>query len=877
MGDLRQNRPSNTEIQPPKWAVRFFRWYCNEELQEELLGDFYEQFCERIEKEGPTKAKIGYWLNVFTFINKYTLRRKGRSYTHTITPYMLRNYFKIGLRNILKNKLSSLINILGLALAVGCCLVVYRFVIQFYYPDAFHDKLDRLFVAERLVNEDGDRQLWGPIPEPLGPAMKNTIPQVVDFCRYEYGSANFKRGEQVFNEWITFVDDSFYSLFDFPVKWGNESNFTRRNAVVLSERAAEKYFGQTNPVGQEVDLYFHHNGEEKEASFVVQGVMEKIPQGASFDFNILLPFDTQRDIFSQSFNDWSRHNTTLFLELSSSEQVAAVTQQVRPILDQYNEANAGWATEELHLQPLSGMFRHSYEVNDSPFISAHIVGLYMLLFIAIALLTLACFNYMNIAVASAAKRLREIGVRKVMGGNRRQLIIQFLSENLVICLISVLTGLLLAITLFQPWFNQMSGLELDISFQKVPSLWIFLVVLTLVTTIGAAGYPAFYLASFKPIAVLQNKIQFGSKNRFRKVLLGIQFLLSFLAIFSVVMFLQATKDAYSKPWGYAHKGLLDIRLNYGEDFATLKNEIQQLSGVQGVAGARHNAGGSAEKLVARVEGQNYNVAGLSVGYDYIETLQFDLLEGRSFDRNRPADRQQSIVINERFERRMGWEESLGKTIELDSQSYLVIGKVRDFHHEPFDSQIKPMVIRLTEPDQFRHILVRAEEKQLAGLMDALRVSWKKHYPATPFAYQYQDDTFRSYFDGFTQVNSVFKATALLTIIISSVGLFGLAMLILSRKMKELSIRKVLGASMVDISYQINKEFLTTILIATLLGVPAGYFLLNTIFSMFFPEARIGILPFLLTFLFLVVMTLLSVSRHIYVAMTSNPSRYLKDE
>ncbi len=877
MGTLNQPSKAPAELVPPKWAERFFRWYCNEDLQEELLGDFYEQFCDRWETAGPQKAKLGYWLNVITFINKYTLRRKRGSFTHIITPDMFRNYFKLGLRNILKNKLSSFINVFGLALAIGCCLVVYRFIIQFYYPDSFHGKLDNIFVAERLVNEDGRRQLWGAIPEPLGPAIQGSSPQVVNFCRLKNYNANFKKGEQIFTEWITFADSSFCDLFDFPVKWGNENNFFARNAIVLSQDASEKYFGNDNPVGQEVHLRFNIRGEIKERMYVVQGVMEDIPDDSSFRFNILLPFSAQKGLYVENFNDWTRYSNTLFLELTSPNQVEQVQSAASPFLAQYNEANSGWPTEKLHLEPLSGMFRHSYMVNDSPFISAHIAALFMLLIIGGALLTLACFNYMNIAVASATKRLREIGVRKVMGGNRAQLVIQFLTENLVLCVFSVLLGFLLARMVFLPWFNNMSDIAMDLSFQKHPSLWIFLVGLIIITTIGAAGYPAFYLASFRPIAVLKNKIRFSSKNRFRKVLLGTQFLLSFLSIFAAIMFLNVSKEVQNRTWGYNQKGIIDIRLNYSEDYETLKNEIQQISGVERITGARTNAGVWSEKVVAEISDQEYSVMGLSVGYDYLETMEIDLINGRLFDRQKPNDLKSTIIINEQFQKRLGWEDPIDKKITIDSQSYLVIGKIKNFHHEPFDNEVKPMVIRLAKPQNFRHLIVRVPEDEVVSTAQAISGIWKRHYPDSPYDHRYQDDAFNGYFNAFEQVNQVFKATAFLTIIISSIGLFGLAMLILSRKMKELSIRKVLGASLIDISYNINKEFLSTIIIASVIGIPLGYFMLDTLISLIYPEVQLGFLPFLLTFIFLIVMTLISVSRHIYVAMVSDPSRYLKDE
>lgn len=865
--------------EPPKWAVRFFEWYCNPELLEEIQGDMYEQFYEKLESGNPRRARWWYSLNVILFINRYTLSGQRHFFTRIISPDMFRNYLKIGFRNIVKNKLSSFINAFGLALAVGCCLVVYTFVNWFTHRDVFHENRQSIYVVERMVNEDGHRTLWGNTPEPLGPALKNDLSMVHDQSRFTHSGGIFKYKDRVFNEWLTFVDNSFYDIFDFPVKWGNPKQFVNSDAIVLSERASERYFGNENPIGQEVSIRFNVNGQEKTEKFTVQGVMDAFPESTSIEFNMLIPYERQKGLFVQDFSDWERHANATFLLISNPEAIQSLQGQMEGYLQQYNSRQEGWPTESLHFEPLTNMLHHAIDVNHSTFNTAHIAGLIMLLIIVGALLSLACFNYMNIAVASANTRLKEIGIRKVMGGKRRQIIVQFLSENLVLCTLSVFIGLILAQYFFLPWFNGISdfSFELSLNIANNPSLWLFIAGLIVLTALGGAGYPSFYISSFKPVTVLQNKLKFGGKNQFRKILLGLQFILSFLAIFCAIAFLAVGNEARQKPWGYDQEGIINVRLNNNENFTALKNELIKNPNITSVAGAIHNLSVRSTQLKAIADGKIHQVGGLTIGKQYVETMGLEILRGRSFSENNPTDYEQAILVNEKFCQRLGWENPLGKKIEIDSQAFLVIGEVKNFYQEAFDNELRPFVMRLAPDSTLSTMVIRTPTDQMTQTAKDIAATWKGFYPDIPFDHYFQDTVFDNYFMAFTQIGDVLTATAFLTIIISAIGLFGLALLLLSKKMKELSIRKVLGANLLELSYQINKDFLFTIIGAVLIGMPLGYFMLKAILNLLYPEANMGILPFILAIGCLLVMTLLSVARHIYMVAVSNPARHLRDE
>ncbi len=244
-------------VTPPSWADRFFVWYCNDDLQEELLGDLYERFQEKVERSGARRARCWYWLNVFLFINKYTLRRSRQSHILLNTLDMFQNYFKTGFRNITKYSLATIINAIGMAMAIGCCLVVFTFVDWAFNTDSFHKNKNEIYAVEHWVDQNGDMSLWGNSPEPLGPALKADLPQVSNAVRVRHMGGVFKKGDNVFSDAVTFVDDSFYDVFDFPIKYGNEASFTDADGIVLTEEASKRYFGEINPIGESLSLRFN--------------------------------------------------------------------------------------------------------------------------------------------------------------------------------------------------------------------------------------------------------------------------------------------------------------------------------------------------------------------------------------------------------------------------------------------------------------------------------------------------------------------------------------------------------------------------------------------------------------------------------------------
>lgn len=864
------------EIHPPIWADRFFEWYCNPDMREEIQGDMYEQFLENIQLRSLRYANWWYWINVLLFINKRTLSRKKHYSTRLNSFDMFKNYFKIGYRNIHKNKLTTLINAFGMALAIGCALTVFQFIDIMYHLDTFHENLEKIYVVQREVDFNGNITLWGNTPEPIGPALANDFPQIEQVVRVSFRNGVVRKGENIFNEFVSFVDPAYYDMFDFPVKWGNPAAFKSREGVVIAETIAEKYFGSRNPIGEEMDFRFNIDGVEQLKTLTVKGVLAKPPANISFHHQIQIPFDQLLSFFDKK-EDWTRMTGITFLQLGNPEDIQTIKASEDKYLNLINEKNEDWELAGLHFQLLKTAPQTGYQVQYNTFHTARPVGLYMLSFIAGALLILVCFNYINISLASASTRLKEISVRKVLGSERKQIIIQFLSESLLICLLSLLIGIGLAHYFFLPWFENIAQLDLPLDFLANMRIWGFTFILLIIIAIGGAGYPAFYISKFQPVAILKNQIKLSTKSFFRKFLIGTQLFLTLITLFATFVFIMASQELKKKDWGYNQNDLLVVQLENGADFASFKNEIVTNPNILEIAGSREHIGRVRRQIDLKIDETEFSSQGLTVGADYLSTLEIPLIDGRNFRANQETDQTQSLLVNETFRKKMGWEQATGKIVEIDNQPVTVIGEIRDVYHRDFFEEIQPIALQLGSEEAFRFVTVRTIPGATETIAQELESTWKEFYPNAPFNYFFQDSVFDNYFSGFTQVNSILFAASFMTILICIIGLFGLAMLLLTRKMKELSIRKVLGASSFNISMIINKEFLFPLGFAIIIGLPVSFLLMRLILSQISPEYVIGLLPFIFTVGSVLLMIGISVSKHIYTATASSPAKFLKDE
>ncbi|CAN5324842.1 ABC transporter permease [soil metagenome] len=790
---------------------------------------------------------------------------------------MIKNYFKLGFRSLAKNRLSSSINILGLALAVGCSLVVFQFFDWSMHMDRFHKKVNNLFVIERISEQNGNEQYWGNSPAPMGPMLKNDFPQVKNIARLSDAGVIIKQGDNVFRESVNFVDDAFYKMFDFPVKWGNKQHFTDADGIVLTAELSEKLFGKENPTGKNISIRFNDNGKEIISNFTVKGVFDRQPIEASFYFSALIPYQKMAALGMDKPGNWGQTVGWTFLEASNEAALLPVQKGVNKYLRLYNAANKDNKITAFHFQPLKTMNFHSYKVLPQRFSSTPMAGYLMLLAIAIATLLMVYFNYMNIAMASASTRLKEIGVRKVMGSSRKQIIAQFILENFILCTIAIAVGLFLAKILFLPLFSQMANIDLAKNLFSNTRTWGISVVLVLLSTLSGAAYPALYISALKPLNIIKGNSQMGSNNRFRKSLLGVQFFLTFVAISTALAFIHQTKEIKARPWGYSAANNVVVTLDKPANYEAFKDELKNSGAVKMVTGSVQPLGKYNKQLLIKTEGKEQTVLGLNVLPGFATQLGINITKGRDLSDQFETDKTDAVLVNRAFLKQMHWETGIGKSIEYDKHKYLIVGETDNFHFQNFQTPIGPLVMMGCTPADVNFVYAKTAPGLFANGHAAVEKVWKKINPNLPFEYYYQDTVFDFYFNAFTQATQVLTGSSIVMIIISITGIFGLALLILGKKMKEISVRKVLGAGIGHLIFLINKEFLYAIGFAVLFGLPVSWWLTGNLFHVLSPEASVSFLPLIISFIGLLVMTGLSVSWHIFKAHTANPTQYLKDE
>lgn len=790
---------------------------------------------------------------------------------------MLKNYLKLGFRNLIKHKASSFINISGLALAVGCCLMVFEYSYWAMHQDAFNSKIDHLFVIERVTEKNGKQQYHGDAPSPLGPALKNDFPQVKNVARLSYSSVIIKQKDNVFRDKITFVDDDFYKMFDYPVKWGDKQHFTDKDGIVLTSELSEKLFGHSNAVGNSLVITFNVDGRTIAENFIVKGVFSKYPANASFSFSALIPHSRMVSLGIDKPGDWSQAANITFIETADVMTLSSIRSEDKKYLKLYNAAHPDDQLTSFHYQALKTMNFHSYKVARNYFSTMEPIGLIMLVVIGVSILLMVYFNYINITIASASSRLKEISVRKVMGGSRKQIIFQFIIENIIICTIAVFLGLFLAEIFFFPWFSSISGFELGPGFFLNFRTWIAALLLIFVSALSGALYPSFYISALDTVSMMKGNTKMGSNNRFRKALLGIQFFLTFISISIAIAFIQETKQIKHKPWGYQPESTVVVSLDNGSSYQTLKEELKRSKSIIAVTGAAQPVGNYAKEILIKNEGKTEQVKSISILPGFINQLGMTVTEGRDFSEKKLTDQKDAVIVNRAFLKMMNWPKAIGKNILYNHHNYSVIGQVNDFHYESFEYKVAPMVFMSANPKDVKFVYVKSSSNLFSNAHEEIKSTWQKLYPNLPFDFYYQDQVFNEYFNGFSTISAVLAVTSLLMTVISISGVFGLALIILGKRMKEISVRKVLGADIIHIIYLIYKEFLFALTTAIMVGIPLSFFLTDSMFNQLSTNSEFSFLPIGLAVIALISTTLISVSWHIFKANQANLSKYLKQE
>lgn len=742
---------------------------------------------------------------------------------------MLKNYSKTSLRGLMKNPLTSFINVFGLSIAIGICLLVYGFAKWTFSIDQWHENKNEVFLVTGFMDRDGTSEENGLTPRPLAQMLEEEFPKIIKTCRIEDGDVVVKYEEDVFHEWVRYADPSFLEMFTFPMHWGTAGSLMDINSIILSKKISDKYFGDKNPVGRDLQLIF---GENNAKVFKVTGVAQEIPTARDIHFDFLINIENiKHSDPTYNFHDWGGFTKATFIQVEKPSDIRSIRGKMLKYVELQNKANSGWEISSFSFVSLADLYVASQHIaNDiSRGNGENVMATYFLVVISLFMLALACFNYINIAIVSASKRLKEIGVRKSIGASRTTVIVQFLTENIIVTAFALSIGCFLGAYLIIPWFEQMNNFEMEFTFFD-PKLWIFLPCLLLFTGLVSGFYPALYISGFQVVKILKGSVKFGKKNFVTKVFLGFQLILACVLITSAVMFTQNTRYVAKRSWGYEKEQVLFALIPDYSSFEKLRAATLQHPQVLSTSGSKDHVGDDVSiTVVVRPPNSHFEVDHLTVGPEYFTTLGIALNEGRLFNTLEGSDRGK-LVVNEMFVKSLSLNNPIGETVEIDSIKYEVIGVVDDFHCFSFSHEISPTIFSVSEKFQYEYLTLKVKKGTEFEMHEALQKEWAILFPEIPFQGGFQEDVWGQFFTETDSAAQFWRVIAVVGIMLAALGLYGLIRLNISGRIRELSIRKILGANIRQISSVITRQYIALFTLALIIGAPISYYLMKITFE-----------------------------------------------
>lgn len=801
----------------PKWPYAFFKFYCKRSRFEEMHGDLEEYFYQRVERLGMVKARWLYLRDVLRCCQPYAWKTPHIYKNSNIM--MFNNYFKTASRSALRNPLSTFINIFGLAMAIGVCVMTYSFMNQSLNTDKFHENKDKVFLATIFADRDGKTNQYGLTPLPLAEHLKEDFANIERVCRIDDHNTVIRLNDQVFYEDIRLVDGEFLEMFTFPLKWGDKSSLYDPNSIILSEEMSDKYFKTENPIGKEVMVIFK-SGEKK--YFEISGVAEGFPNMTEIDFDFLINY-SNIEVAQTNYNpaDWAKFIDATLIELNDPTSISSVHSGMKKYLTLQNEVNKDWAIQGFEFVSIDELYLKSSNIKQAISYDDRKPGRMTLPFIAAFMLILACLNYINMAINSIAKRLKEIGVRKVMGADRRLVMIQFLTENVFITLCAMIFGLFLGMTVFMPWFEGISGEQYSIQISD-QLFYLFLLGLLLLTGIASGIYPAFYISRFQAVNIFKGKIKLGRKGWLTKTFLGFQLVLACITITAAVVFVQNTNFQMERSWGYDQNHVLYINAPSSEMYEKMKAEMERSPYLETVSGSANHIARNHQISIAETLDRKFEVSEFRVESNYFKTMGIELAAGR-FLSNEVKSENKELVVNQTFVKQLELEEPLGFEIKLRDSNYTIVGIMSDLHNSPFGTEIDPMVFSQVNEGGLRFLTASITPGQDIKVYDEMESAWDELYPEIPFDGGLQADIWDGYFTMIGNFARFNKAVASIAVALALLGLYGLMTLNISGRIKELSIRKTLGANLMHLSKIMSKQYFVLTIVSICIGAPLGYF------------------------------------------------------
>ena len=844
----------------------------------EFSDDIDEVYQQMIDSGIKFRAKAWYWFRVIESVPRLIMDKIYWRLT------MIKNYLKIALRNFQRHKGYSFINIAGFAIGMACCLLILVYVRHELSYDRYHNDAERICrVVQDIRNKTANR-VFVPVSPMVAPTLKSDYPQVEYAARaFTFTGSQLVRKKDIFfyENRFMYADQELFDVLTFQFIQGNQQGaLNRPNTLVVSQRMANKYFGNANPLGETLEI----NQQEYE----ITGVVKDCPENTHLKYDLIASLETLKDW--QEMSNWYSTMFYTYLKLKPGVNVEEFSSQVSPLADKYIGAQLeSWGSiYHYFLQPVSSIHLHShlrYET-ESP---GNPVYITIFSFVGLFILIIACLNFMNLSTARAAKRAKEVGLRKVVGAQKLQLIGQFLGESLLVAFLSL--GLGMVIVRFAiPLLNDLTGLSLSFDALLMPGVLLFLIGGAFLVGMAAGLYPAFVLSAFRPAVTLKGVQRADSRGlALRTVLVVVQFAISVMLIIGTLTMYRQFNFMKNQHLGFEKEQKLILPLRGGidiqENFASVKDMFSKHSSITGVAVSSTVPGRGvsnfAIKLVGEEDDKNQSMFHMYFDDDFIPEYGIDMVAGRAFRKEIKTDFMGAFLINEAAVKAFGWtnpEQALGKRLLTGHGGRVnpVIGVTKNFHYRGLQSEVEPLVMEFL-PWIFRYITLSIDISDLNETLAFVRSQWKALWPGHPFEHFFLDTDFDRQYRADEQIGNVFGIFTFLGLFIACLGLLGLASFTAESRTKEIGIRKVLGASVGGIVIMLSRQFTKWILLANCIAWPVAYYFMDRWLKNFAFRIDIGVWTFVLSGILVLLVALLTVSYQSIKAAVANPVDSLRYE
>jgi len=879
----------NSHRKPPEIGSWLLERIMPEYVGSSAFGDYEEIYNHIFRESGYVKANLWFWLQIIKSIPIYIFN------TLIWRTTMLRNYIKTAIRNLMKQKVNSAINIFGLSIGLTCCILIYLFVEEEYSFDRFHINSDSLYrvLNTRYLADGSISSLSRSMPTPMGPALTEYFNGIEHITRFSTDNGVVQRGGRIAGERIAMADAPFFEMFSFPLILGNpRSALANDNSIVLTSNIAAQYFRNEDPMGKTLTITFGQNKKE----FIVTGIAEEPPSNSTIQFSMLVNYNNVWMPRGQiTVTNWNDFSISIYVQLPEKTSPEIVTNKFPAFTEQHFGAqfersrSAGfWKGEgnplSFDLQPMKDIHLDT-RLNGA----SDPVYSYILSGIALIVLIIACMNYMILAVGRSSARSQEIGIRKVLGAGKKELIRQFWSESVIMTLLALTTGLIIAYFVL-PVFNDLSNKQLSLGTFASTFNITALILLMLIVGIGSGSYPALVMSAFRPVEIFRGKLKLGGKNFFTRSAVVIQFSLSIFLIISTIILGKQIEYMINKDQGYDKEGIVVINTQEGTPQNSVKiinhfkDRATQYSSVINVTGTNVSFGRGSSAFPLEIDGRRTRVFQFHVDPDYLKTIGIALEDGRDFSFDRSSDTT-SVIINRKLVNDLKMDSPIGKLIGdfVDDPltgypfNLRIIGVVNDFHFLSLQNEIGPTIIHMVPGWSMRTMIARISTDNISDALTVLGNTWDEIQPDKPFSYTFLDEDVASMYTDERRWSTIIRYSSIFAVVISCMGVFGLTSIAISRRVKEIGIRKVLGAGVFQLVSLVTREFVVLVLAANVIAWPLAYYAMNSLLSDYYYRIGIGIQYFLAAGLLTVGIAVCTILYLAVKAALSNPIEALRYE